>query len=504
MLRLLAAPRVSDRQSRDAGIAAIPISALVEVPARSDVPVAKPVSAPRLKPAPRKGWREPGAGRAANLLRPDPHRATTAQAEGIFPFLAGAGVPPVGPVMGWDVLTRATFTCHPVEWLLRDMVTNPNMIFTGIPGSGKSATMKALALRLMAFGVKVLVAGDIKNEYAPLARALGVEPVEIGPGLPARLNPLDAGPLGTDLPRDLGAARERLDEIHRRRVTLLDTLLTLQVGRALLPLERGALSYAIRRCTGEWDAATALMDPTIPQVWQVLAHPDSELARDLGLPHSDVELAKDKLEHLRHGLGNMVEGALGGIFDAPSTVQLDFDAPIQSVDLSRIDGRGDETVAMTMACVSSWAQAAIDQPGGVRAVVRDEVWRSMRIPAMIRKIDSDLRLSRSQGTIQMLSTHRLSDFEQVGAAGSEEVAIARNLIASCDTRVQLAQATGPLAMTRDAIGLTDAECEHIASWTAEHKGYALWKIGRSTSHIVRTALTSRERELFHTNERMIV
>jgi type IV secretory pathway VirB4 component len=438
------------------------------------------------------------------LLRPDPHRATTAQVQGIFPFLTGSGVPPVGAVMGWDVLTRATFTCHPVEWLLRDLVTNPNMIFTGIPGSGKSATMKALAFRLMAFGVKVLVAGDIKNEYAPLARALGVEPVELGVGLPARLNPLDAGPLGANLPTDAASARERLDEIHRRRVTLLDSLITMQLGRRLLPIELAAISYAIRRVTGQDAAASRLSEPTIPQVWQVLAHPDNALARDLGIARADVELACEKLEHVRHALGNMVEGALGGLFDGPSTVRLDFDAPIQSVDLSRIDGRGDDTVAMVMACVSSWAQAAIDQPGGVRAVVRDEVWRSMRIPAMIRKIDSDLRLSRSHGTIQMLSTHRLSDFEQVGNAGSEEVAIARNLIASCDTRVLLAQDTGPLAMTREAIGLTDSECEHIASWSAEHKGYALWKIGRAASHIVRVGLTPMEMTLFHTNERMAV
>jgi type IV secretory pathway VirB4 component len=468
------------------------------------VPATTGRALPVARTAPRKGWAQPGAGRAATLLRPDPHRATTAQVQGIFPFLTGAGVPPVGAVMGWDVLTRATFTCHPVEWLLRDLVTNPNMIFTGIPGSGKSATMKALAFRLMAFGVKVLVAGDNKHEYAPLARALGVEPVELGVGLPARLNPLDAGPLGSSLPTDPASARERLDEIHRRRVTLLESLLTMQLGRRLLPIELAAISYAIRRVTGQETAASVMTDPTIPQVWQVLAHPDRELARDLGIARGDVELACDKLEHVRHALGNMVEGALGGLFDGPSTVRLDFDAPIQSVDLSRIDGRGDDTVAMVLACVSSWAQAAIDQPGGVRAVVRDEVWRSMRIPAMIRKIDSDLRLSRSQGTIQMLSTHRLSDFEQVGAAGSEEVAIARNLIASCDTRVLLAQDTGPLAMTREAIGLTDSECQHIASWSAEHKGYALWKIGRAASHIVRVGLTPAELNLFHTNERMAV
>jgi type IV secretory pathway VirB4 component len=201
----------------------------------------------------------------------------------------------------------------------------------------------------------------------------------------------------------------------------------------------------------------------------------------------------------------MVQGSLSGLFDGPTTAALDFQRPIQTVDLSRLDGRGDETVAMTLACVSSWGQAAIDEPGsGVRVVIRDELWRAMRIPAMIRKIDSDLRLSRAQGTIQVLATHRLADFEAVGPAGSAEVAIARNLIASCDVRICLRQDTEPLAMTRDAIGLTDTECTHISSWSGEQIGRAVWKIGRTASHVVQVVLHPVERRLYYTNERMSV
>jgi hypothetical protein len=83
---------------------------------------------------------------------------------------------------------------------------------------------------------------------------------------------------------------------------------------------------------------------------------------------------------------------------------------------------------------------------------------------MVRKLDGDLRLSRATGTIQVLATHRLADFETVGVVGSPEAAMAANLIASCDVRVCLAQDVAPLAMTRDAIGLTGPECAHIASW----------------------------------------
>lgn len=229
------------------------------------------------------------------------------------------------------------------------------------------------------------------------------------------------------------------------------------------------------------------------------------MAEDLRVRHADVTELREMIRPAADALGNMVRGSLSGLFDGSTTVRPDFAAPIQTVDLSRIDGRGDETVAMTLACVSSWGQAAIDEPGGpVRLVVRDELWRAMRVPAMIRKLDSDLRLSRAQGTIQVLSTHRLSDFEAVGAQGSEEVSIARNLIASCDVRICLRQDTAPLAMTRDAIGLTDTECAHIASWSGEQIGRAIWKIGRSSSHVVQTILSPIERQLYYTNERMAV
>ncbi len=453
----------------------------------------------------RRGHPGRGAGRAPRVPLPRVFRGSTAQVQGLYPWLHGRPLPPVGAYLGVDCLSGASFSCHPVEWLRRGLVTNPNLLVTGVPGAGKSATVKALALRLMAYGVATFVVGDVKNEYAPLARALGVTPIELGPGLGNRLNPLDAGPLGENLPADPELLRDRLGEIHRRRLTLLSSLVTMRLGRGLYPTEEAALSLAIRHASGQADAATALHDPTIPQVWQLLRDPVPEMARELRVRQHGVDELRDMIRPLTDALGNMVTGSLSGLFDGPTTVRPDFDAPLQTVDLSRIDGRGDETVAMTLACVSSWGQAAIDADSGpVRMIVRDELWRSMRIPAMVRKIDSDLRLSRAQGTIQVLATHRLADFEAVGAAGSEEAAIARNLISSCDVRVCLAQDTQPLAMTREIIGLTDTECAHIGSWSAAQIGRALWKVGRASSHVVHLILTPAERQLFWTNERMAV
>jgi type IV secretory pathway VirB4 component len=453
--------------------------------------------------APRRGINRPYAGRAALAPPPRIYRAATAQLAGLYPFLYSRGLPPVGPYLSTDLLTGAAFSCHPIAWLNAGLITNPNMLITGIPGAGKSAHIKALSLRLMSYGVKTLVLGDLKNEYEELAHVLGVQPVQLGPGLPARLNPLDAGPLGEDLPGDPAELEERLAEIHRRRLTLLGALLATKLGRPLSPTEEAAISLAIHETTGQAGGASTLVDPTLPQVWAALRDPSDQMARELRVRGGDAEELRDMVRPVADALRAMIHGSLSGLFDGATTVALDFTASIQTVDLSRLDGRGDETIAMTLACVSSWGQSAIDDPAGpVRLVVRDELWRAMRIPAMVRKLDADLRLSRATGTIQILATHRLADFETVGTAGSPEATIAANLIASCDVRICLAQDTAPLAMTRDAIGLTEPECAFVASWGAAQIGHALWKVGRHHSAAARLELTPSEREWFYTNQRM--
>jgi type IV secretory pathway VirB4 component len=441
-------------------------------------------------------------------------RGSTGQLCGLYPWLYGGSLPAAGACIGIDCLTGGAFSCHPLAWLADGLVSNPNLLFTGLPGAGKSATAKALALRLMAYGVRTFVCGDLKNEYAPLARALGTEPVELGPGLPGRLNPLDAGPLGENLPRDPARLAERLAEIHRRRLVLLCSLAAMRLGRPLTPTEETAVSLAIHEASGrpasgaEGEGAGAVRGgalgagPTIPAVWAVLRDPTPDMARELRVPDDSATRLREMTRPVTDALGGMVHGALAGLFDGPTTVRPDFSAPVQTVDLSRMADRGDDTVAMILACVSSWAQAAVDEPGPARMIVRDELWRSLRIPALVRKIDSDLRLSRAQGTIQLLATHRLADFETAAPAGSAEAAIAAGLIASCDTRVCLAQDTAPLAATRQQIGLTDTECAHIASWSGRQAGRAVWKVGRAASAVVQVVLTPAERELFYTNERM--
>jgi hypothetical protein len=509
-------PRLPGRRgpgfTEDTGLPELDLPGLLDRARSGEPRVPVPPPGPprdRDRVPPRRGWRHPYGGRSANPVPAVVFRADTSQLPGLYPFLHPGTLPPVGAYIGTDTLTRQAFTVHPAAWVRAGIAANPNLLVTGIPGSGKSANVKALVLRLVVFGIRTLVAGDVKGEYTPLCRFLGTEPVRLGPGLPGRLNPLDAGPLGTDLPTDPGQRRARVTEIHRRRMTLLEALLRLQLPRRPRTDELAALGLAVREATGELAGQSRLTDPTIPMVYRLLRDPTPQMAVELRVRGGSVQRLRDATVEIREAIGAMVHGHLGGLFDTTDTpdaaVGLDFTAPIQSVDISGLAAYGEDTVAMALMCVSSWAQAAIDTPGPPRLVVRDEIWRQLRAggAGMVAKIDADLRLSRAEGTIQVLATHRLSDFDAVGATGSAAANIARELIASCDTRVTLAQDTAPLRMTREAIGLTDAEASLIAGWGRAHVGRALWKIGRGGgSHPVQLHLTGTERHLFYTDERM--
>ena len=125
-----------------------------------------------------------------------PYRASTAEVGAIFPFVGGDPLPPTGAALGVDTRTGSGFCVDPMAWVLAQITSNPNLMLFGKPGTGKSTIVKAILFRLMHFGVRTLVAGDVKDEYEPLCRAVGVHPFALGVGLPTRINPLDPGPLG--------------------------------------------------------------------------------------------------------------------------------------------------------------------------------------------------------------------------------------------------------------------------------------------------------------------
>lgn len=470
-------------------------------PAKPASPAGSPTRERVNRPqAPRRGARRPGAGWAPVEAPLVVYQATTHEIGGLFPLLAAGGIPALGARIGYDTLSGGAFYAHPIEWVLRGLATNPNMVIFGEPGRGKSSTVVAFLLRMMLFGIKTLISGDVKGEYTPLARALGITPIVLGRGSPARLNALDLGPLRHRWSRwSVRRQRDELDGVLGRWVTLLVALAQAQ-GYQPTVTDEAVLAQVLRRLIGAADGYTQLHPVTIPEVQRELADPDDALWD--GLRFGSRRQFLDHTRSITDALANLVSGPLAGLFDDQTNVELDWDAPLQSMDLSLLRSRGDQAVAVALTCLGSWSSLVTDlqDDGEIRIVVRDEVWRQMRLGLRaVQAVDSDLRLSRAERKIQILVLHKPSDPLSVGAAGSPEVAIAKDLLALCSTRILFGQSTRVADELAEDFALSDKEQDVITGWAMERTGRALWKIENSPGYKVQTVLSPTERRVFDTN-----
>jgi hypothetical protein len=429
------------------------------------------------------------------------YRMTSEQVGGVWPLIAGDGLPSTGAALGIDYLSGGAFHADPIGWTLRGVagVTNPNMMFFGAPGRGKSGTVKMFSLRMMAYAYRTLLLGDVKDEYEMLCRALGVQPHAVGHGLPARINPLDFGPLGNDwsaLPR--AEAQRRAAMVFSRWLLLIKGLVGSQ-HVAFDPTAETAVGEVIRDLTGYTTGADRMAEITIPQVWDALNNPTEHLITDCR--YSSRQHFLDETRPMRDALGSLVKGHLAGLFDAPTTVDVDWRAPIQSLSLSRLDPLGDEAVGIALTCLNSWGRAMtqIAEPGDLRVIVRDECWKQMRLGTdAVKSLDADLRLSRRDGCIQIVVAHKPSDMLTVGDAGSQAVAIAKDLIHLCATKVLLGQDDQIGDELSELLGLSPMAERIVTDWATAAQGRALWLVG---SHVakVQTVRTSVDVTLTDTN-----
>jgi hypothetical protein len=470
-------------------------------------PPAPPAERRLFTPTAPRGRRAVDGGWAPAAAPVSVWRMTSDQAPVLWPFIGAPGLPPTGAQIGIDQLSGGCFYADPLGWVLSaDVpVTNPNIFAFGKPGRGKSATTKAFCLRMAEFGYRTLVLGDPKDEYEGLCRALGVDPIAIGPGLPARINPLAIGPLAAGW-AELGPAhaKARAAVMFGRWLTLVRGLVGSQrLGERPVPFgptEEVVVKAALADLTGHATGATRLAETTIPALWKVLTDPPPDLVT--GCRYDTERAFLDGTRLLRDALGQLVSGALAGLFDGPTTIHVDWAAPIQSLSLSRLDPLGDQAVGIALACLGSWGRGMreLAPPGDQRIVVRDEAWKQLRLgPEAVKSFDADLRLSRSAGDIQLAVAHKPSDLLSAGDTGSQAVAIAKDMLHLADIKIlhglDLAVATD----LEQLLGLSPPVRDLVTGWALQGTGRAVWLVG-DRPYKVQTVLHPAEAHLTDTNQ----
>jgi hypothetical protein len=461
-------------------------------------------------PASARGLRRANRGWSPARVPASVWRMTSDQAPVLWPLVASPGLPPRGAQMGIDYFSRASFFADPNGWVLDPAipVSNPNLFAFGKPGMGKSATVKAFCLRMMGFGYRTLILGDPKDEYEPLCLALGVSPIAIGQGLPARINPLAFGPLGQGWDTlDAAEVQRRSAIVFARWLILLRGLVGSQkIGDRPVPFgpsEETVLDAALRLLTGHSTGNTRLVESTIPQLWRLLDDPPADLVESCR--YASLRHFLDETRLLRDALGQLVGGSLRGLFDAHTTIALDWTAPIQSLSLSRLEPLGDEAVGMALMCLNSWGRAMreIADPGDMRVVIRDESWKQLRLGVeAVKSFDADLRLSRRDGDIQFAIAHKPSDLLSAGDVGSQAAAIAKDMLHLADTKILHGQDQGVADELQALLGLPDIAVHIVTDWCRQAPGRALWIVGESL-HKVQTVLHPAERQIAFTSQALL-
>jgi type IV secretory pathway VirB4 component len=403
------------------------------------------------------------------------HRCTTRHAQAIYPFIAAGGLGGRGVFIGRDS-SGGAFCYDP--WVLygEGSLDDPNAIVLGKLGQGKSALVKTLLWRMLLFGRRAFVL-DVKREYGPLCKAVGVSPISLRPGGGVRLNPLASRP-----------------EEHAQ-LELLRAVTITSLGGPLTQIEAAALREALRAVR-----LSGVAEPALPDIAAVLFAPVAGMAERLRTTPD--RLAADS-RRAALALQDLCEGPLRGMFDGPTTPGLDLDARLLVLDLHAV--KDSPAVGILMACASAWMSALLarmaERPGRERLInVADESWKIVQHTGLGEWFQSNFKLARQFGVMNLVVLHKLADLQGAGDAGSRAARIAEGLVADASTRIVYHQDESQVPLTRALLGLSESEAQLIGMLSA---GQALWRVG-NRSFVVQHYRSQLESELTNTDTGMAI
>jgi type IV secretory pathway VirB4 component len=432
----------------------------------------------------------PAGGRVLMRTRVPGVTETTAQLAATYPFLAEAPYGVIGPYIGQGRYSRTRWTWDSYTAYQQGIVRNPSIFVSGTVGSGKSSLVKSMTIvRAVPFGRRFIVPADQKGEYRGLARALGFEPVEFGPGMGTCLNPLEP----PRVPDQVAARAEYADLVPNHQVTTLTAMAEAGMGRLLLPEEKTALDLALEYITRRSDDVGRWATPSLGEVAHALLNPDLQYVRQTGV--RDAERLADSSFGLGCQIRTLVHGVFRGLFDGRTTVRVDIDAPGVVIDMSRVRN-DDASLALSMTAAQAHLELAIALDPRPRYLIYDESWRVVRFYGLLRRLSAAIKLSR-EGHVPVVVVHRVSDL----VTGDPMMdAAAQGLLADIDVRILYHQAADQIAQTQALCGLGDVEA---ALLTDLDQGSALWKIDQD-SHLVDhvVPLGGLEWEVVQTDSRM--
>jgi AAA-like domain len=407
-----------------------------------------------------------------------PVRTSTNQAQAVYLPTAAPGLGDSGVIIGREVYSGKGYIYDPFQ-LYGQQLPAPHWLVLGESGNGKSALEKTYVLRQLRFRDRQVVVLDAQGEdgegeWALIAHQLGITPIRLDPmaaldnGI--RLNPLDPAITSTG------------------QLALLRTIIEVATGRALD--ERSGFALKVAHASVNESHPEGAKQPVLMDIVEQLRHPEPEAAEAMNV---DVEDVRSWGLDVALVLDRLVDGDLRGMFDGPTTIGIDLDAPLIVFDLSHID-RNSIAMPILMAIVGVWLEHTWIRPDRIKRIfLVEEAWHIINSPFVAQLFQRLLKFGRRLGLSFVAVVHHLSDVVD-GAAAREAAAILK----MASTRTIYAQKADEARATGKVLGLPRWAVEIIPTLTP---GIAVWDVNGNVQ-VVKHLVTEAERPLVFTDRAM--
>jgi hypothetical protein len=331
---------------------------------------------------------------------------------------------------------------HNIIMADRKKLKNPNGLFLGVPGSGKSfAAKRELVNVFLATADKIIVV-DPMGEYTPLIRRLGGQVVEIAPNSPHHINPMD---ITTDYgPDDENPMALKSDFI----LSLCELIVGGKDG--LQPVERTVIDRCVRLVYRDYvlNPVRAKM-PTLQDLYELLCkQPEPEAKR------------------LATALEIYVAGSLN-VFNHETNV--DLNSRLVCLDLKQL-GAGLRTIAMLIMQDLVWSRVSKNFTEGkatwcyfdeFHLLLKDELTASYCVTIW--------KMLRKKYCLPSALTQNVKDL-----LASREV---ENILENSDFMVLLSQAQGDRQILAKQLGISEHQLSYV---THSNSGEGLLFFGNTT------------------------
>ncbi|MFB4197001.1 ATP-binding protein [Streptomyces carpaticus] len=409
-----------------------------------------------------------------------PVRTSTGQAQAVYLPTAAPGLGDSGVIIGREVYSGKGYIYDPFQ-LYGQQLPAPHWLVLGESGNGKSALEKTYVLRQLRFRDRQVVVLDAQGEdgvgeWNLVAQQLGITPIRLDPMAAldgtVRLNPLDPAITTTG------------------QLALLRTIIEVALGRGLD--ERSGFALKVAHAYVNQAAAQDPdgRQPILGDIVERLRHPLPESADAMNVALEDVRAWGLDVALV---LDRLVDGDLRGMFDGPTTVGIDLDAPLIVFDLSHID-RNSIAMPILMAIVGVWLEHTWIRPDRKKRIfLVEEAWHIINSPSVAQLFQRLLKFGRRLGLSFVAVVHHLSDVVD-GAAAKEAAAILK----MASTRTIYAQKSDEARATGQVLGLPRWAVEIIPTLTP---GMAVWDVNGNVQ-VVKHLVTESERPLVFTDRAM--